>query len=69
MILVRLNIPLPVKIVSPGVVLFGLNGAALAAFGESPLAFCPELDTERDDGVKLGESTFNFFLTLLISLS
>jgi len=43
----------------------GLNGAAFAAFGESPLDFCPELLTERDEGVKLGESTLSFFLALL----
>lgn len=50
--------------VLPDVALFGLKGAALAAFGESPLDFCPELLTERDEGVKLGESTLSFFFAL-----
>lgn len=44
---------------------FGINGAALAAFGEIPavflvVAFVPLGD--RKEGVKLGESTFNDFL-------
>ena len=48
----------------PGVAFFGLKGAALAAFGESPRGFCPGVFTERDEGVKLGESTLNFFFAL-----
>jgi len=40
-----------------------LKGAALAAFGDRPGVFDAPL-TVRDAGVKLGESTLNFFLTL-----
>ena len=47
----------------PGVGFLGLKGAALAAFGERPGGFEGPL-TARDEGVKLGESTFNFFLVL-----
>jgi len=48
---------------------FGLKGAALAALGDSPTALVAEPLTDRevelrDAGVKLGESTFNLFLTL-----
>lgn len=45
----------------PGVVLLGLNGAAIAAFGDNPVdlgdAIWP-LEV-RTAGVKLGESTLN----------
>jgi len=64
LVLVRLQALHSLKVL-PGVAFFGLKGAALAAFGESPLDFCPELLTERDEGVKLGESTLSFFLALL----
>ena len=46
----------------PGVGFRGLKGAALAAFGEIPGVFAVPL-TASDAGVKLGESTLNFFLT------
>lgn len=47
----------------------GLNGAALAAFGDNPEAFVelPLIEREvglSEAGVKLGESTFNLFLVL-----
>lgn len=47
----------------------GLNGAALAAFGDNPVAFVELPLTEREveaseAGVKLGESTFNLFFIL-----
>lgn len=64
MVLVRLRALHSSKIL-PDVAFFGLKGAALAAFGDSPLDFCPEPLTEREDGVKLGESTLSFFLALL----
>jgi len=46
-----------------------MNGAALAAFGDNPVAFVelPLTESEvelREAGVKLGESTFNRFLIL-----
>ena len=50
----------------PGVKLFGLNGAALAALGDRPGAF-EVLGAPfgvRDDGVKLGESTLKRFFML-----
>lgn len=44
----------------------GLNGAALAVFGESPLVFASPLTDSigllDEEGVKLGDSTFNRFL-------
>lgn len=54
----------------PGETPLGLNGAALAALGDSPLdlvggGLYPL--TARDDGLKLGESTFNRFFELNIS--
>lgn len=46
----------------------GMKGAALAAFGEMAVGFFPDapalaLDPlgDRNDGVKLGESTFSVF--------
>ena len=51
----------------PGVAFFGLKGAAIAAFGDNPRAFWPGLLTDRDEGVKLGESTLNFFFPLQFS--
>ena len=48
--------------------LLGRNGAALAAFGEIEAGFFPtEAGSlgERKEGVKLGESTFNVFLSAL----
>jgi hypothetical protein len=63
LVLVRLQALYSPKVL-PGDAFFGLKGAALAAFGESPLDFCPELLTERDEGVKLGESTLSFFFAL-----
>lgn len=46
---------------------FGLNGAALAAFGESPFdlggGVRPLL--AKEEGVKLGESTFRCFFVLI----
>lgn len=52
----------------PGETPLGLNGAALAALGDSPLDLVGGLYplTARDDGVKLGESTFNRFFKLNI---
>jgi hypothetical protein len=48
---------------------FGVNTAALAAFGEIPaegfLVVAAEPFGERKDGVKLGESTFRVFFWLL----
>lgn len=44
---------------------FGMNGAALAAFGEMPAAFLTEAPAPlgvKKEGVKLGESTFRAFL-------
>ena len=44
-----------------------MNGAALAAFGESPLDLVAVPFTARDEveaGVKLGESTFRRFFRL-----
>ena len=46
---------------------FGLKGAALAAFGEMPGVLLTELlaPLTVKDGVKLGESTFKRFFTLM----
>jgi hypothetical protein len=44
----------------------GMNGAALAAFGEMPAGFLRVALVpfgERKEGVKLGESTFNVFFS------
>ena len=54
--------------VSREMIAFGINGAALAAFGEMPagfltVAFDPFGD--KKEGVKLGESTFNVFFDWL----
>ena len=46
----------------------GRNGAALAAFGEMEgVFFAPFVASfgERNEGVKLGESTFNVFFNAL----
>lgn len=57
---------------------FGMNGAALADFGEIAAAFFPGAPAvelapfgDRNDGVKLGESTFRscFFCWLTTSVS
>ena len=50
----------------PGVKLFGLKGAALAALGERPGVFEGVLlpFADSDAGVKLGESTLKRFLML-----
>ena len=48
----------------PGVGFFGRKGAALAALGEIPSGLGLGLFTDRDEGVKLGESTLNLFLVL-----
>lgn len=52
---------------SPGLRPFGLNGAALAAFGDIPALFKPALTPllASVDGVKLGESTVRRFFRLL----
>lgn len=47
----------------------GLKGAAFAAFGDNPEALAAEPFTAKDvevseAGVKLGESTLNFFFVL-----
>lgn len=46
---------------------FGLNGAALAAFGESPFGFRGDAKPlpAKEEGVKLGESTLRCFFVLL----
>lgn len=47
---------------------FGMNGAALAAFGEIPAVFLTvalEPFGDRKEGVKLGDSTFNVFFDWL----
>lgn len=50
----------------PGVVPLGLNGAAIAAFGDNPvdLGDAPWPSEVRAAGVKLGESTLNRCFTL-----
>lgn len=50
----------------PGVVPLGLNGAAIAAFGDNPvdLSDAPWPFEVRAAGVKLGESTLNRCFTL-----
>lgn len=50
----------------PGVIPLGLNGAAIAAFGDNPVDFGDAIWPleARAAGVKLGESTLNRFFTL-----
>lgn len=54
--------------ISREMIAFGMNGAALAAFGEIPADFLGVVFDplgDRKEGVKLGESTFKVFFCWL----